>query len=139
MQGRTHSPQETEAFAKKLAAQILPGDCIAFEGEMGAGKTAFVRGLAEGMKVEGEVCSPTFALVHEYPGRPALVHFDMYRIQTEDDLLFAGFFDALETDAVVAVEWSENVREFLPENAIVVRIVCVDENTREITVSGGTL
>ena len=76
----THSPKETENFAEEFAKELVPGDVIAFKGGMGAGKTTFVRGLARGLGVKGEVSSPTFALVHEYPGSPSLFHFDMYQI-----------------------------------------------------------
>ena len=88
----THSAQETERLAAVFAKKLLPGSVIAFAGGLGAGKTAFTRGLAQGLGVAGEVSSPTFALVHEYQGNPALIHFDMYRVTTLDDLYTTGLF-----------------------------------------------
>jgi len=92
----THSPVETEALATSLAAALSPGAVIAFSGGLGAGKTAFTRGLAKGLNAAGEVSSPTFALVHEYRGEPPLIHFDMYRISSLDDLYTTGYFDYLD-------------------------------------------
>ena len=101
------------------------------------GKTAFVRGLSAGMKLKGEVCSPTFSLVNEYRSdATTLYHFDMYRITSMDDLYSTGFFDYLDTDAVLAVEWSENITYALPENTIFIMIKRVDDNTREIEITG---
>ncbi len=133
----SHSTLETEKIAAEIAQNIKNGDCIAFVGGMGMGKTAFVRGLAVGMKLKGEVCSPTFSLVNEYRSDDTtLYHFDMYRITSMDDLYSTGFFDYLDTDAVLAVEWSENITYALPENTIFVTIKRVDENTREIEITG---
>ena len=133
----THSPAETEAFAESLAGELRSGDVLAFEGGMGAGKTAFVRGLARGLRSTGEVSSPTFALVHEYGGCPPLIHFDMYRINSFDDLYSTGFFDYLDEGGVLAVEWSENIAAALPENAVTIRIEPLGEQDRRITVAGG--
>lgn len=132
----SHSVEETERFAEHLAKLLRAGDVIAFRGGLGAGKTAFTRGLAKGLGVGGEVASPTFSLVNEYPGKIPLCHFDMYRIHTEDDLYFTGFFDYLESGCILAIEWSENIQDCLPESAISVEIQRVDDNTRKITVNG---
>ena len=133
----SHSPQETEQIAAELGKTLRGGEVIAFHGQMGAGKTCFVRGLANGMGVSGEVCSPTFALVHEYRGPITLYHFDMYRIHDMDDLYSTGFFDYLEDDrAVLAIEWSEQIEEALPQNQIRVTIMPEDENSRTITIEG---
>ena len=133
----SHSTLETEKIAAEFARYIKSGDCIAFVGGMGMGKTAFVRGLAVGMKLKGEVCSPTFSLVNEYRSDDTMLyHFDMYRITSMDDLYSTGFFDYLDTEAVLAVEWSENITYALPENTIFVTIKRVDENTREIEITG---
>lgn len=131
----SHSVSETEQFACDFASTLKSGDVIAFIGGLGAGKTAFVRGLAKGLNVFGEVSSPTFSLVHEYTGDIDLYHFDMYRISDLDDLYSTGFFDYLETGAILAIEWSENILDALPENTIYVNIRPVGENEREITVS----
>ena len=133
----SQSTLETEKIAAEFARYIKNGDCIAFVGGMGMGKTAFVRGLSAGMELKGEVCSPTFSLVNEYRSdATTLYHFDMYRITSMDDLYSTGFFDYLDTDAVLAVEWSENITDALPENTIFITIKRVDENTREIEITG---
>lgn len=130
----SHSAEETENFGYSLGQKLSGGDVVALFGEMGAGKTAFVRGLARGMGYEGEVSSPTFALVHEYPARSMLYHFDMYRIDTWDDLYSTGFFDYLESDGVLVIEWSENIENCLPDNCLRIRISKNNnENERIIT------
>ena len=134
----THSAAETEAAAAAFAKELAPGDVIAFLGGMGAGKTAFVRGLAAGLGVRGEVSSPTYAIVNEYRGNPPLYHFDMYRVTSEEDLLTTGFYDYLETgSAILAVEWSENIIAYLPENAVFVTITPLSETDRRIELRGG--
>lgn len=133
----SYSTAETEKIAADFAQYIKSGDCIAFVGGMGMGKTAFVRGLAKGLQLKGEVCSPTFSLVNEYRSQKmTLYHFDMYRITSLDDLYSTGFFDYLDTDAVLAVEWSENITDALPENTIYINISRIDENTRKIEITG---
>lgn len=127
----SHCPQETESCAFKLAGLLKPGDVIALRGDLGAGKTAFVRGLADGMSVYGEVSSPTYSIVNEYSGRVSLYHFDMYRITDMDELYTTGFFDYLESGGVCAVEWSENIEWALPENTIYVSINKLSESGRE--------
>lgn len=133
----TKSTAETEAFAQSFAARLKPGDVLAFRGGMGAGKTAFVRGLAKGLGCKGEVSSPTFALVHEYGGPIPLYHFDMYRINRFEDLYSTGYFDYLDMGGILAVEWSENIESALEEQTIFVTIQIQDEETRIITISGG--
>ena len=132
----SHSPQETEAFAEKLGNALEPGDIIAFRGGLGAGKTAFTRGLAKGMGLDpDEVSSPTFAILNVYRSAGTeLRHFDMYRITTPDSLYSTGFYDYLDGAGVLAIEWSENISAELPDTAITVTIEPIDENTRRITV-----
>ena len=131
------SPAETQALAERLAAQLAGGEVIAFTGGMGAGKTAFTRGLAIGLGAGDVASSPTFALVNEYHGRLVLDHFDMYRIETWEDLYSTGFFDYLDTDRVLAIEWSENIEGALPEERIHVDIQRGQtENQRLITIEG---
>ncbi len=126
------------ALAQTLADQLVKGDVIAYRGDLGAGKTAFTRGLAKGLGCKGEVCSPTFALVHEYPGTPpknlTLYHFDMYRIASSDDLYATGYDDYLESGGVMAIEWSENVEDVLPEDSILVTISSLGEDARSIEI-----
>ena len=134
----TNSTAETEQFAVKIAQQLRAGDVLAFRGGLGAGKTAFVRGLAQGLGARDEVSSPTFALVHEYGGgRLPLVHFDMYRIDSYDALYSTGFYDYVENGSVLAIEWSENIETALPPAAITVSIETLGENERRICLEGG--
>ena len=115
----THGSLETEALGTKLGIRMTSGRVIAMFGGMGMGKTAFVRGLARGLGFEGEVSSPTFANVHEYNGgRLPLYHFDMYRVESWGDLASCGFFDYLDLGGVLAVEWSENIENALPDDVL---------------------
>lgn len=133
----TSSPAETEAFASTLAQKMPKGCTVAFFGGLGMGKTAFVRGFAKGLGLNCEVTSPTFALVHDYGGNPPLYHFDMYRVETWDDLYSTGFFDYLENGAYLCIEWSENIEGALPENRFEITVERTEEeNQRKITVKG---
>ena len=126
--------EQTEAFGERIGQAIRGGAVLAMFGGMGMGKTAFVRGLARGMGLCAEVSSPTFALVNDYGGSPTLAHFDMYRIQSWGDLYSTGFFDYLDMGAVLAVEWSENIEEALPDDAVRLTFERLGENERRITV-----
>ena len=133
----TKSPEQTELLGKKLAAFLRPGDVIAYYGDLGAGKTAFTRGLAAGLGIREAVTSPTYTIVNEYlSGRMPLFHFDMYRLASSDDLWDIGWEDYLERGGVCAVEWSENVADAM-EGAIRVDIAKLSDDTREITIEGG--
>lgn len=134
----TNSPEQTEAIGQKMAAFLRPGDVIAFYGDLGAGKTAFTRGLARGLGIADRITSPTYTIVNEYPdGRLPLFHFDMYRLHDADDLFDIGWEDYLARGGVCAVEWSENVEEAL-RGAIRVNITRADgENERQIEIDGG--
>lgn len=139
MQFESHSPQETEALGQRLAAELRPGQVIALRGDLGAGKTAFTRGLARGLGITDPVTSPTYTIVNEYPqGRIPLFHFDMYRLTGPDDLFDIGWEDYLDRGGVCVVEWSENVAEAL-ENPVTVTIrkVAGREEERIIIVEGG--
>ena len=129
---RSGSVAMTEEYGRRLATELKSGTVVAMFGGMGMGKTALVRGIAAGMGLNAEVSSPTFALVHDYGGRPPLVHFDMYRVTGWEDLYSTGFFDYLDAGAVLVVEWSENIVSALPENAIRLQFTRVDETTRLI-------
>lgn len=130
----THSPAETEEVGRELAASLQGGKVIALFGDLGMGKTAFVRGMAAGRGLTAEVSSPTFALVHEYGGQPPLVHFDMYRITGWEDLYTTGFFDYLDQGAILAVEWSEHIENALPDDAIRVTFEALGDTDRRITI-----
>lgn len=136
----TNSPAETEAAGAALAAQLKPGGVIAFTGDLGAGKTAFTRGLARGLGVEERVTSPTFTIVNEYEGgRLPLFHFDMYRLGSADELFDIGWEDYLARGGVCAVEWSENIADALEEGTIRVDIRRgAHDDQRIITITGGT-
>ncbi len=128
----SQSAAQTEHLGEALAALLRRGDVVAFFGGLGMGKTAFVRGLARGLGVAGSVSSPTFSIVNVYPGSPMLCHFDMYRINGWDDLCTTGFFDYAEDDAVLAVEWSENIEAVLPDHSIFVTIEPGETQTQRI-------
>ena len=133
----THSREETVELGRKLAARLTPGALITFTGGLGAGKTAFCQGIAEGLGCTDPVSSPTFAIVNYYRGPRPFAHFDLYRIHTEADLAAAGFYDYLDMGAVVAVEWSEICAEILArENPITIEIQRTGENDRHILICG---
>ena len=133
----TNSPEETEAVGAALGKILMPGTVIAYRGDLGAGKTAFTRGLARGLGYAEPVTSPTYTIVNEYlGGRLPLFHFDMYRLASSDDLWDIGWDDYLDRSGVCAVEWSENVEDAL-EGAILITIHKTGENSRRIEIEGG--
>ena len=133
----TNSPIETEKVGEALGKVLQPGTILAYEGDLGAGKTAFTRGLARGLGAAEQVTSPTYTIVNEYlSGRMPLFHFDMYRLASSDDLWDIGWEDYLERGGVCAVEWSENVADAM-EDAITVCIQKLGEDSRKITITGG--
>ena len=139
MEFLTHSPDETQRVGAALAKTLRGGEVIAFLGDLGAGKTAFTRGLAEGLGVTDAVTSPTYTIVNEYlTGRLPLFHFDMYRLGSSEELFDIGWEDYLARGGVCAVEWSENVQDAL-EAPITVRIDRVPDgdDCRRITITGG--
>lgn len=133
----SNSPEDTEKIGERLAEKLSGGEVIAFFGEVGAGKTCFTRGLAKGVGFIGTANSPTFAIVNEYlGGRLNLYHFDMYRVENWEDLYSTNFFEYLDMGGVVAVEWSENIINAIPEKHITVEIKKINENSREILIDG---
>ena len=140
MQITTHSADETQALGQRLAKRLLPGDVIAYFGDLGAGKTALTRGIAQGLGVTDLVTSPTYTIVNEYlTGRIPLFHFDMYRLGSSDELFDIGWEDYLARGGVCAVEWSENVEDAL-RDAIHITIAKdpLEPDTRRITIEGGS-
>lgn len=132
---KTGSAAETVALGTEVGKRLRGGDLIAYSGGLGAGKTTVTRGISLGMGLGDEVTSPTFALVNEYRGdKLSLIHFDMYRINSADDLETTGFFDYMDDDSVLAVEWSENISDELPEDCIRIDIQRTGENGRAITI-----
>lgn len=131
----SHSPEDTENIAAEFAKTLNGGTVVAYRGDLGMGKTCFTRGLAKGLGYEGDVTSPTFALINEYLGGTLpLYHFDMFRISSWEELYSSGFFEYIEEGGIVAAEWSENIENALPDNTVYVIIEAVSENDRKITV-----
>lgn len=133
----SQSVGETIDIAANFAQRLKPGDCVLYTGEMGAGKTHFTKGIAKFFGVDGEVTSPTFALVNEYIGDVSVFHFDLFRINTYDDLYAIGFFDYLDRNGVLCVEWSENIGGLADnlESVYFVDIKKLGETEREITIT----
>ena len=132
----TNSPEETERVGAALGAVLAPGSILAYEGDLGAGKTAFTRGLARGLGATEQVTSPTYTIVNEYlSGRMPLFHFDMYRLASSDELWSIGWEDYLDRGGVCAVEWSENVDDAM-ENALWVTVESLGGDDRRITLEG---
>lgn len=134
----TKNEFETRQLAQNVGEHLKSGDVVLFTGDMGAGKTAFTKGLAEFFEVFDEVTSPTFALVHEYSGKMNIFHFDLYRLSGFDDLYATGFFDYLNRDGILVVEWSENIPELKQEleNVVNISVEKLSENERKFTITG---
>ena len=132
----THDPAQTIALGEQIGKRLKGGEVIAYSGGLGVGKTTITRGISIGMGLGDEVTSPTFALVNEYAGKErSLCHFDMYRISGALDLETTGFYDYLDGNNVLAVEWSENIADELPDDCIKIHIERIDDTTREITLT----
>ncbi len=137
MEFLTNSPEETEKIGAALGKILTAGTILAYEGDLGAGKPAFTRGLARGLGCVDTVTSPTYTIVNEYAsGRLPLFHFDMYRLRSSDDLFDIGWEDYLDRGGICAVEWSENVADAMTD-AISVRIEKTGDESRKITIEGG--
>ena len=132
----TKNESETEDLGGRLARQLPDGAVVAMYGDLGAGKTAFVRGMARGMGLNCRVSSPTFTIVNEYLGERDLIHFDMYRLSGADELFDIGWEDYLRRGAVCAVEWSEKVRDAFFGDEVTVTIEKLGETERKITIEG---
>ena len=130
----THNVEETELVGKTLAKTLKPFSIVALFGDLGAGKTAFVRGIANGLNSPDRVTSPTFTIVNEYSGSLALFHFDMYRLGSSDELFDIGWEDYLARGGVCVVEWSENVLDAFDGTEIKVTIDKLSDTDRKITV-----
>lgn len=139
MEYLSHSVEETETIAEELGRCLAGGSVVAYRGGLGMGKTAFTRGLARGLGCRGRVTSPTFTIVNEYDGPTPLFHFDVYRLEDAEALFDIGWDDYLDRGGVCAVEWSENIAEFIPDDAVTVTIerCAQQEDWRHITITGG--
>ncbi len=133
----SRSEAETEAIGEKFAQSLDDGTVVAMYGDLGAGKTAFVRGMARGMGLNCRVSSPTFTIVNEYEGARELIHFDMYRLESSDELFEIGWEDYLARGAICAVEWSEKVEDAFFGDETVVRIEKLGDSERRITIEEG--
>lgn len=133
----TNSEKETEQVGERFAASLSDGVVVAMYGELGSGKTAFVRGMARGMGISMRVSSPTFTIVNEYRGDRELIHFDMYRLNSGDELFDIGWEDYLNRGSVCAVEWSENVEDAFYGDEIIVRFEKTSPTARRIVIEGG--
>ena len=131
----TRSPEETYELGRKIGLQARPGQVYTLTGDLGVGKTVFTQGVAAGLGITEPVSSPTFTIVNEYLGERELIHFDMYRLKSSDELFDIGWEDYLDRGAVCAVEWSENVSDAFFGDELVVRIDKVSDNQRKITIS----
>ena len=130
------SVTDTEKIAEEIAKNVKSGDSVALFGGLGMGKTAFTRGFAKGLGFLGEVSSPTFAIINEYRGgKLHIYHFDMYRIESFDDLYSTNYFEYLNMGGVVITEWSENIENALPEEYIRIEFERLSDNERKITVN----
>ena len=130
----TNNESETVTQGEMLGKTLAAGTVVAFFGGLGAGKTAFIRGLAKGLGIKTSVSSPTFNIVNEYPGSPPLFHFDLYRLESETELYDIGWDDYLDRDGICAVEWSEKMSGAFPENTIFVKIKNLGGEKRAIEI-----
>lgn len=130
----SNSEEDTIKAGRDLAVKLEKGSVVALFGDLGAGKTSFVRGLAEGISLKARVTSPTFTIVNEYLGAVPLFHFDMYRLKSEDELFEIGWDDYIERNGIIAVEWSENVENSFPENTVRVHIIKTGDCSRRIEI-----
>ncbi len=135
MQFITNSPEETEQLGYRIGKSLDKNKTIALYGGLGMGKTALTRGIVKGLDSHDDVSSPTFALVNEYKGRLNIYHFDMYRVNTWDDLYSTGFFDYID-NGVLIIEWSENIENALPPDAIKICITRISDNKRAFKAEG---
>ncbi len=133
------SENETQELGRRLAEGLPEGSVVAMYGELGAGKTAFVRGMAQGLGLDCRVSSPTFTIVNEYLGPRQLIHFDMYRLSGSEELFEIGWEDYLARGAVCAVEWSENVQDAFFGDEIRVKLKKLGDNEREISIEGAEI
>ena len=133
---QSNSEKETKELGKKLSLAIPKGSVISLRGSLGAGKTVFAKGFAEGLNITEAIVSPTFTLVQEYDGRYKMYHLDLYRLSGEDEFESMGGEDFLYPDGVTLIEWSEKIEDMLPDTTIYINITIAEDLTREIEIRG---
>lgn len=131
----TSSPEETESLGEKLAGTLSPGAVVALFGELGAGKTCFIRGACRGLKVKQKVTSPSFIIVNHYRGRMPVYHIDLYRLRDTEEFLSLGYEEYFFGEGVTLIEWAEKAEPYLPPETITVSIEIIDENRRAVSIS----
>ena len=137
----TYKPEQTRALGLQLGEALKGGMVLALEGDLGCGKTVFVKGLAEGLKVPEDiyVTSPSYTLIHEYPGRLPLFHIDLYRIENAVDIDELGLFDIMDGKNVVAIEWAERIRDALPPGGMTLRFEILNDEVRKVSMKASGL
>jgi tRNA threonylcarbamoyladenosine biosynthesis protein TsaE len=137
----TYEPEQTRVLGLQFGEALKSGMVLSLEGDLGAGKTLFVKGLAEGLSVPESiyVTSPSYAIIHEYPGRLPLFHADLYRIEDSADLDDLGLFEIMDGDKVVAIEWAERIRNALPPEGMTIRFEMLNDEVRKISMAAAGL
>lgn len=131
-----HGPEETTALGRWLGERLRPGSLVLLQGTLGAGKTVFTKGIAEALSISSTITSPTFPIIQEYSGRLGLNHIDLYRVDTSEDFEQLGILELLDSEAISVIEWSDKMRDQLPEEAIQVNISIDPDGTRRISIEG---
>ena len=135
----TNSAKETQKFAKGFAKKLKAGDILCLTGSLGSGNTTFIQGLAKGLGVKGKVISPTFVLMSIYKGRIPLYHFDLYRLNSTDDVRALGYEEFFYGDGAAVIEWAERLKELLPAECVRIKIEILGKNKRELLISTKSL
>ena len=134
----SRSAEDTQIIGKIIGENLSNGDVVALIGELGSGKTCITQGIARGIGVpeEYQITSPTFTLINEYPGKTILYHVDIYRLSGSQDLEDMGYEEYFYTDGIIVIEWAEKIKELLPEDCFYIHLRYLDENKRELKISG---
>lgn len=134
----SHCPEETQKIGRDIAKRLKKGDIVAIFGELGAGKTCLVQGIIQGLDIDEWASSPSFALINEYHGKFPVYHLDLYRLKSMEEILALGIEEYLFGDGVAIIEWANKIKDLIPPGYIEIDIFPLDENTREIIISGNS-